>query len=96
MNDKLLVKIIIPELDESYDVFIPVNEVIWKISKLTTKVAFDFFEKRINLQNKNYIFINKNTGTVYQNNQIVIDTDIRNGTELILVSADNSSKVMKS
>ncbi len=96
MNDKLLVKIIIPELDESYDVFIPANEVIWKICKLTTKVAFDFFEKRVNLQNGNYIFINKNTGTVYQNNQIVIDTDIRNGSELILVSVDNNSQVVTS
>ena len=34
MKNKVLVRLIVPELDEVYDLFIPVNEVIWKIMKL--------------------------------------------------------------
>ena len=32
-----------------------------------------------------YILVNKNTGLVYANNSIVYDSDIRNGTELLMV-----------
>ena len=31
MNNKVLVKLYVPEISQSYDLFIPVNEVIWKI-----------------------------------------------------------------
>ena len=33
---------------------------------------------------QDYVLINKTSSTIYQNNQIVINTDIRNATELIL------------
>ena len=83
MNDKIIVKIIVPELDSTYDVFLPPNEIIWKISKMITKIVFDLSEIKVNLRS-NYILINKNSGKIYNNNEIIIDTDIRNGTELIL------------
>ena len=35
---------------------------------------------------KEYLLINKSTTRIYRNNEIVINTDIRNGTELILIS----------
>lgn len=83
MNDKIIVKISVPELDSTYDVFISPNEIIWKISKMITKIVFDLSEIKVNLRS-NYILINKNSGKIYNNNEIIIDTDIRNGTELIL------------
>lgn len=85
MNDKIIVKIIVPELSERYDVFLPPNEMIWKVSKMITKVVFDLSEIKADIRNTNYIFINKSTGRIYNSNEIIIDTDIRNGTELILV-----------
>ena len=33
MNNKVLIKLIVPEIDEEFDIFIPVNEIIWKIKK---------------------------------------------------------------
>ena len=85
MNNKVLIKIIVPELDESYDLFIPVNEVIWKIIKLVTKSISDLSGGDLDLE-KEYMLINKETSLVYDNNAILIDTDIRNATELILLS----------
>ncbi len=85
MNDKILVKVIIPELDTEYDVFIPINEIVWKVSKLITKIVFDLSGISIDVRYKSYAFVNKNSGRIYQNNEVVIDTDIRNGSELILV-----------
>ena len=41
MKNKVLIKIIFPEVGESFDIFIPVNEQIWKVSRLITKSIFD-------------------------------------------------------
>ena len=92
MNNKVLIKIIVPELDESYDLFIPVNEVIWKIIKLVTKSISDLSGGDLDLE-KEYMLINKETSLVYDNNAILIDTDIRNATELILLSVKERTEL---
>ena len=85
MENKVFVKIILPEFDVSYDAFIPVNEIMWVIKKLLVKALSDVTGIIFD-QNKDYILINKDNGKVYNNNDIVIDTDIRNTSELLLVS----------
>lgn len=84
MNNKILINVDIPELDSEYDVFIPVNELVWKVNKLVLKSISDLSGVPLNTNDK-YVFINKITNKVYNNNEIIIDTDIRNGTELILL-----------
>lgn len=84
MNNKVLINVSIPELDSEYDLFIPVNELVWKVNKLVVKSISDISGVPLNTNDK-YIFINKITNKVYNNNEIIIDTDIRNGTELILL-----------
>ena len=83
MNDKVLIKLSVPELDTTFDVFIPVNEMIWKITKLLMKSLSDLEGVNINMRD-NYILLNKINNRIYNNNEIIINTDIRNSTELIL------------
>jgi len=85
MDNKVLVKLIVPELDSNFDVFSPVNEVIWKIIKMLVKSVSDLKKVKID-KNKNFVLINKINTRVYNSNEILINTDIRNGTELILIS----------
>lgn len=85
MKNKVLVKLIVPELDSTFDVFIPVNEVVWKVEKLITKCVYDLSGGSLDI-NKDYTIINKLTGKTYGNNEIVVNTDIRNATELVLLS----------
>lgn len=85
MNNKVLVKLYVPEISQSYDLFIPVNEVIWKIKKLIIKSIGDLSGVDT-VSSFDYILINKNSGITYKNNQIVYNTDIRNSSELILLS----------
>ena len=85
MNNKVLVKIIIPELNLSYDVFIPVNEYIWKVKKLLVKSISEMSNIHLDIDG-NFTLINKDTGLSYDENNILIRTDIRNATELILLS----------
>ena len=84
MKNKVLIKLIVPELDTAFDVFIPVNEIMWKVKKLIIKSIFDLTGGAIDTKNK-YILINKNTGQCYDNNVIIYDTDIRNATEVLFV-----------
>lgn len=88
MKNKVLVKINFPELSISFELFIPVNEVIWKIRTLIFKAVQEIYAlKNIN---KNVYLINKQTGQLYDNNLIILDTDIRNGTELLIVSYEKT------
>ena len=84
MENKVLVKFIFPDYDVSYDAFIPVNEIIWKIKKLVIKSISDLINCPIDFE-KNYVFINKNNSRIYNNNEIIINTDIRNGSELLII-----------
>ena len=72
-----------PELDDSFDCFIPVNEVVWKIKKLILKSISDLTNSNFDLR-ADYVMMNKDNGRVYNSNEIIINTDIRNGSELIL------------
>lgn len=85
MENKVLIKLFVPELDRTFDVFIPVNEIVWKITKMLVKSVSDLSNANIELTKK-YALINKTTTRIYNNNEIIINTDIRNGTELILIS----------
>lgn len=85
MKNKVIIKAIFPSIDKEYDMKIPVNEVIWKVKKLVAKAIFDISGMPIDLKNDSFIMINKSTGELYNNNSIVIDTDIKNGTEIVFL-----------
>lgn len=85
MKNKVLVKVIVPELDASFDLFIPVNEVIWKINILITQTIFSLIGGGLVLPKDRYcVLFNKDSGEKYNDNDVVIKTNIRNGSELIL------------
>ena len=85
MKNKVLVKLYVPELDFSTDIFLPVNEILWKIKIMIIQVVSDMTGGALD-NNKKYLMINKDTSLVYPNNKLLIDTDIRNATELIIFS----------
>ena len=88
MKNKVLIKLIVPEIDNVFDLFIPTNELIWKIKKLVIKSINDLIGDSLNM-NANYILINKLTGQIYENNITIFNTDIRNATELVLILEKN-------
>ena len=81
--NKILINLYVPNLNQHYDLFIPVNEFIWKINKLVVKSISDLSDGKL-LMNQNYVIANIETGKIYDNNDIVINTDIRN-TKLALI-----------
>lgn len=84
MKNKVLIKLIVPLVDLEFDVFIPVNEVIFKIKKLFLRSINDITLSNLD-EGSDYVLLNKDSCRIYSNNDIIINTDIRNGTELILL-----------
>lgn len=84
MKNKVLVKLIVPEIDYSFDVFLPVNEIVWKIKRMLVKSINDLNYNCLDME-KRYVLLNKETNEIYYNNDIIINTNIRNATELVLI-----------
>jgi len=88
MKNKVLVKLCVPELDYEFDCFIPVNEIIWKVKKLLIKSVSDLTGGSMDMNSK-CVLINKKSNKIYENNKTIYETDIRNTTELILLTVKN-------
>ena len=86
MKNKVMIKAIFPSIDKEYDIKIPVNELTWRVNKLITKAVYDYNGINIDIKNDNFVMINKSNGKIYENNTAIIDTDIRNGTEIIFLT----------
>ena len=82
--NKVLIKLYVPMLDESYDIFIPVNEIMWKVNGIVVKLVSDLSDGNLPF-NKNYALVNIENGRIYNNNEIVINTDIRNSSKIALI-----------
>ncbi len=81
MNNKVLVKVEFIEYNVIFEIFIPVNELIWKVALLIEKSAGDLLG--VDSGQKKHVIINKKTNQVYDVNMTVKESDIRNGTELV-------------
>ena len=88
MKNKVLIKLIVPEIGYDFDLFIPVNELVWKVKKLIVKSINDLTGESLDM-NKEYILINKISSAIYPNNRTIIDTDIRNASEVVLLTERN-------
>ena len=89
MNNKVLVKLIAIEMNKEVDCFIPINEKIYNIKKIFLKYIFDVKSIQNDAQNA-YVLLNSRSGIIYNNNDRVINTDIRNGSVLIIMQ-DNTA-----
>lgn len=84
MENKILVILNLPELDENYDIMIPISRKIGNIIELISKFLSEETEEKYKIDLHKNLY-NKESGQRYNNNQLVIETDIRNGTRLVLI-----------
>ena len=83
-SSKVLVKIILPEMDKSYDMYLPINRKVGNTIKLINKMLNEITlgEYKASIHQCLY---NKLTGMIYDNGALIVDTDIRNGSSLVLL-----------
>ena len=83
-KNKILIELEIPITEKKYDLFIPINKKVGTIKKLIE-------EALIGLTDGAYIikedtnFYSKETGAIYNVNDTIRDTDLKNGSRIILL-----------
>ena len=82
--NKVLVKLFVPILEQQYEIWLPLNKKIYNIIILLSKAVNELEEGQYQ-PNEMPILYNRFTGEAYDINSRVKDTDIRNGTEIILI-----------
>ena len=92
MNNKILVELVVPTLEESYDVYIPINRKIGNVIGLLSKLVSDLSGGYFIANERNTLYSGE-TGSKYPIDALVINTDIRNGSKIILMWGDNYGKI---
>lgn len=83
-KNKILIELSIPLIEKTYDLYIPINKKIGTVKKLIE-------EGLIELTDNDYIvkedsnFYSMETGEVYDVNKTVRETDLKNGSRIILI-----------
>lgn len=84
MNNKVCVDLIVPAIEERYNVFIPINkktlEVIYLLAKALNEMTNGCFEISSNLS-----LINGDNGLLYDVDKTFLENKILNGAKIILL-----------
>ena len=83
MQYKIIINLYIPEIEENYEFYIPVNkyveEVITILNKAVNEISYGVYPIKDDLK-----LVNRRTGEVYDKGFYVRNTTIKNGTQLVL------------
>ena len=84
IENKVLVTVNVPSLERKFDVYIPVNRKIYSVIKMLCNSLFMLSQGAFVVKD-NYLLYDANTGNIFDINSMVRDTDIRNGSTVILL-----------
>ncbi len=82
ITNKVLVLVYVPALSDEYSVFIPIGKTIGAVKKVMMDVIGDFSGQQLQKEMK---LLDRETNNLYENDMVVKNTGIRNGTRLLLI-----------
>ena len=83
-KNKILVELEIPLIEKKYDLFIPINKKVGTIKRLIEETLLELTENAYVIKEDTNLY-SKDTGTIYDVNLNVRDTDLKNGSRIILL-----------
>ncbi len=84
MEDKILITVNVPLLDEKYDIFIPINKKFGTVKKYIIDTINELTSNGLKNSNSMNLY-DKETCRLYDSNIYVKNSDIKNGTVLVLI-----------
>lgn len=84
MKNKVLVQIIIPDIEKSFDIYLPINKRVGNIINLLNQAITEITKGTYQGTQKTGLY-NSRTGEKYSVNDLVRNTSIRNGVRLVLL-----------
>ncbi len=85
MKNKVYILLIVPEIDKTFDIYLPVNRKVGNIINMLNKTINEYSLGEFPLSESNKLY-NGDTKERYDPNILVASTNIRNGSSLILIS----------
>ncbi len=79
---KVLIKLYVPEIDEVYEMYIPINKTVGEISCSLTKLINNI--TKVYPVRNNTRLLNRDTGQIYERDITIRESDIRNGSQLVI------------
>lgn len=83
-KNKILIQLYVPLIEKNYDLYIPVNKRIGTIKKLIEEGLQELSNDSYKIKESTNLY-SKETGKVYEVNQKVRETDLKNGSRVILI-----------
>ena len=85
MNKKILIEVIVPLLEENFEIYIPVNKRISTVIKLFEKSLNEITNGYYPTQKENSVIIDEESGSVFDVNLTVKESKMINGSKIILI-----------
>lgn len=85
MKNKVIIKLIVPEVDKEYNIYLPIGLKVGNIINLLNKSISELTNGELKLSNNNSLY-NALTNEKYSSDILLYNTNIRNGAILVLVS----------
>ena len=83
-KNKILIELEIPLIEKKYDLFIPINKKIGTIKNLIEQGLVELTDSAYVPKEESNLY-SKDTGDIYDINKTVRDTDLKNGSRIILI-----------
>lgn len=83
-KNKILICLYIPLIEKSYDLFIPINKKIGTVKRLIEEGLVELTSNSYIIKENTNLY-SKDTGEIYDVNLTVRNTDLKNGSKLILI-----------
>lgn len=83
-KNKILIELSIPLIEKNYDLYIPINKKVGTVKKLIEEGLLDLTDNDYVIKESSN-FYSKETGEVYDVNKTIRETDLKNGSRIILI-----------
>lgn len=82
MEYKVLIKLLVPEIEKTFEIYLPVNKTVGDVCKLINKLINETTSGVYPIKDK-VALCNRFTSEFYSHEKYIRDTNIRNGSQLV-------------
>ena len=83
-KNKILIELEIPLIEKKYDLFIPINKKVGTVKRLIEEALVELTDGAYIVSDDTNLY-SKDDGAIYDVNKTVRDTDLKNGSRVILL-----------
>jgi len=84
MDYKVLVKLLVPEIEKSYELYIPINRTVRDVCKLVNELVHEDTSGVYPIKN-DLVLLDRFSTAIYSYESYIRDTNIRNGSQIVLI-----------